>query len=116
MKDSTNNPKPVAPVSTGPTVGSAASPRNASAAPSKNTKLVKKKGAQAADPTTMAKPSRSKVTINASGGARYGVRVKMGGGVAPEAGATLANGRLFTAALNRTSPNFADGIKSSHRD
>lgn len=111
MKDSTKNPKPITKEAS---MGSAASVKDASSAPSKNTTLVKKKGAQAADPAPMAKPSRTKVT--ATGGASYGVKVKMAGGVAPEAGATQGNGRLFSAALKRSKPNFTDGMQASYRD
>jgi len=31
---------------------------------------------------------------------------------APEAGMTQANGRLFSAAVRRTAPNFKEGISS----
>ena len=82
--------------------------KNASAEPSKNTKLMKKKGAQAGDPTKMAKPSRTKV--KATGGARYGVKVKFQKTEAPEAGATQGNGRIIPAAVNRSRPNFSAGM------
>lgn len=111
MKDSTKNPKPITKEAS---VGSAASVKDASSAPSKNTTLVKKKGAQAGDPTRMAKPSRTSTT--ATGGARYGVTVKMSGGVAPEAGMTQGNGRLFSASVKRSKPNFSDGMSESYRD
>ena len=114
MKDSTKNPKPVAPTSADPSNATGMKVKDASSAPSKNTTLVKKKGAQAADPYPMAKPSRTKVT--ATGGARYGVRVKMSGGVAPEAGMTQGNGRLFSASVKRSKPNFTDGMQASYRD
>lgn len=111
MKDSTTNPKPITKESK---MGSAASVKDASSAPSKNTTLVKKKGAQSAEPANMAKPSRTNVTN--SGGARYGVRVKMSGGTAPEAGATQGNGRLFAASVKRSKPNFSAGMEASYRD
>lgn len=111
MKDSTKNPKPITKEAA---TGSAASVKDASSAPSKNTTLVKKKGAQAGDPTKMAKPSRSATT--ATGGARYGVSVKMSGGVAPEAGMTQGNGRMFSPAVKRSKPNFTDGMNASYRD
>ena len=81
--------------------------KNVSAEPSKNTKPVKKKGAQAGDPTKMAKPARTAVT--ATGGARYGVRVKFQKTEAPEAGATQGNGRLLAPAKPQ-SANFRSGI------
>lgn len=111
MKDSTKNPAPLV-KATGTSTGGPSEVKNASGAPSANTKLVGKKNTASGDPARMAKPSRGKTT--ATGGARYGVRVKMDGGVAPEAGATLANGRLFSAALNRTAPNFQGGVAASH--
>lgn len=111
MTDSNKNPKPIAPASTAPS-GAGAKVVNASAAPSPNTLPRPKANKAAGDPASMAKPSRSNVQGNS--GARYGVTVKMGGGVAPEAGATLANGRLFTSAVNRTKPNFQGGVDSSY--
>jgi hypothetical protein len=105
MKDSTKNSAPVAPASTAPTGSSSAKPR---VAPALKGTLVKKKGAQAGDPTKMAKPSRTKTT--ATGGARYGIRVKFQQSTAPEAGATQGNGRIIPAAVNRSAPNFKDGM------
>lgn len=104
-KETPNNPAPLAPTSAG-TPG--VKFENASAAPSANTKLVKKKGAQAGDPTKEAKPSRS--NVKATSGARYGVRVKFQKQESPEAGATLANGRLLPSAIKRQSQNFGAGM------
>lgn len=105
MKDSTKNAKPIAPVDAKKT---SVDFKNASAEPSANTKLVKKKGAQAGDPTKMAKPARSHV--KATSGARYGVRVKFQKTEAPEAGATQANGRVLPSAIKRQAPNFGAGM------
>lgn len=104
-KDSTKNSAPLAPTSAAPSNASGSKPRVAM--PEKGT-LVKKKGAQAADPYPQAKPSRKFVT--ATSGARYGIRVKYQASTAPEAGATQSNGRLFASAVNRTAPNFKDGM------
>jgi hypothetical protein len=84
---------------------------DASSAPSKNTTLVKKKGAQAGDPAKQAKPSRKNVTSPDAGhaGARYGIRVKFQKQTAPEAGATQANGRLLPAAKPQAG-NFKSGM------
>ena len=71
-------------------------------------KLVKKGNAAAGDPTMQPKPSRANVLNKI--GARYGIRVKFQKTVAPEAGATQANGRILPAATRRTSGNFTDGI------
>jgi hypothetical protein len=103
--DSKKNPAPVAPASTEPTASASAKPRIATAL--KGT-LVKKKGAQAGDPTKMAKPSRSNIT--ATGGARYGIRVKFQKSTAPEAGAVQGNGRIIPSAVKRSAPNFKDGM------
>lgn len=111
MPDSLKNPKPLAPAPSAPSGGQKV--KNASAAPSANTKSVAKKNTAAGDPASMAKPSRSNVPGNS--GARYGVRVKMGGGTAPEAGQVLAAGRLFSSAVNRTSPNFQGGVDSAYQ-
>lgn len=106
MKDSTKNSKPLAPVSAKKT---SVDFENASAAPSSNTKLMKKKNTAAGDPTKMAKPART--NVKQTGGARYGVRVKFQKSEAPEAGATQANGRLFPAAIKRQSQSFGAGMQ-----
>ena len=106
-KDSTKNSAPLAPTSAAPSNASGSKPRVAM--PEKGT-LVKKTGNAkgGTDPYKQAKPSRSFVT--ATSGARYGIRVNYQASVAPEAGATQSNGRLFTSAVNRTAPNFKDGM------
>jgi hypothetical protein len=71
-------------------------------------KLMKKKGAQAGDPTKMAKPSRPHV--KATSGARYGVRVMFQKSEAPEAGATQANGRLLPSVMGIQAPSFKAGM------
>lgn len=106
-KDTKKNPAPIAPTSAEPSNAAGAKP--VVAKPLKGT-LVKKTGNAkgGTDPYTQAKPSRTKVT--ATGGARYGIRVKFQKSTAPEAGATQSNGRIFSPAVNRTSPNFKDGM------
>lgn len=105
-KDSKKNPAPIAPTSAEPSNAAGAKPRVAM--PEKGT-LVKKTGNAkgGTDPYKQAKPSRSKVT--ATGGARYGIRVKFQKSTAPEAGATQSNGRIISAAVNRSRPNFNEG-------
>lgn len=105
MTDKTKNPAPLAPTS---------ADKGASSVKPKvrevlKGKLVKKTGNAkgASDPYTQAKPSRTKTT--ASGGARYGIRVKFQKSTAPEAGATQANGRIIASAVNRSKPNFTSG-------
>lgn len=105
--DTKKNPAPIAPTSAEPSNAAGSKPR---VAPVEKGTLVKKKGAQAGDPTKMAKPSRSNVmSKGARGGARYGVNVKFQQTVAPEAGATQGNGRIFSPAVNRQRPNFKAG-------
>jgi hypothetical protein len=106
MKDSTKNKAPIAPASTAPTATTSAKPRVAM--PEKGT-LVKKTGNAkgGTDPYTQAKPSRTKVT--ASGGARYGIRVKFQQTIAPEAGATQGNGRILPSPRKRQAPSFIEG-------
>ena len=107
--DSTKNSAPIAPTSAKPSNATGSKPR---VAPVEKGTLVKKKGAQAADPTKQAKPSRNFVTSEgARNGARYGVRVGFQKQVAPEAGATQANGRIISSAVNRQRPNFQDGAE-----
>lgn len=103
MKNPFKNPAPIAPTSTAP--GKPVS--HTAAKPEKGT-LVKKKGAQAGDPTKMAKPSRKFVT--ATSGARYGIRVKFQKTEAPEAGSTQANGRILPSAMKAQSSNFGAGM------
>lgn len=108
-KDSTTNKAPLAPASTEPKGSSSA---HAKVNGPKAGTLVKKKNTASGDPYTQAKPSRTKVT--ATGGARYGIRVRFSKSVAPEATATQANGRLFSAAVKRgvQAPHFEDGKKN----
>ena len=105
-KDSTKNSAPLAPTSAKPSNATGSKPRVAM--PEKGT-LIKKKNTAAGDPTKMAKPSRSFVT--ATGGARYGIRVKYQASTAPEATSTQSNGRLLAAAVKRQAPNFSDGLQ-----
>ena len=109
MKDSTKNKAPIAPASTAPSASTSAKARVA--APEKGT-LVKKKGAQAGDPTKMAKPSRKNVMSPDAthAGARYGIRVKFQQSTAPEAGATQGNGRILPSAIKRQAPSFSAGM------
>lgn len=84
--------------------------RNASAEGTSG-KLVKKKGAQAGDPYAQAKPSRK--NVKAAGVRAYGIRTSMPTYKDPSAGMTQANGRVFTAALNRQAPNFSSGASDA---
>lgn len=75
-------------------------------------KLVKKGGAQAADP--YAQPVGTRKNVPASHGASYGIRAKYMRQTSPEAGLTQANGRSFKSVINRTSPNFEEGNRTSY--
>ena len=103
MKDSMKNPAPIAPVDA---KKKSVDFKDASSKPEKGT-LVKKKNTAAGDPTKEAKPSRSHV--KATGGARYGIRVKFQKSEAPEAGAIQGNGRLLSPAIKRSSQSFSEG-------
>lgn len=111
-KDSKKNPAPIAPTSTSPANASGLKFTSPSASP-KAGKLMKKTGNAkgATDPYKQAKPARSNVKHAGatSYGARYGVGVKMNATVAPEAGATQSNGRMFASAVKRQAPNFKAG-------
>lgn len=96
-----------APVNDSAPIGSA-NVVNASGAPSKNTTLMARKNAQAADPAFQPYGKRT-YAPKERGGAAYGVQVGFEAHVAPEAGATQGNGRLFSAAINRSAPNFRAG-------
>jgi hypothetical protein len=110
MKDSIKNSKPLAPASTAPAASTSAKARVA--APERGT-LVKKTGNAkgGTDPYAQPKPSRANV-LGAGGrnGAAYGIRVGYSKTVAPEATATQGNGRLIKSAVNRSRPNFQDGM------
>lgn len=115
MKDSTKNPKPVAPASTEPSVSSSA---NAKVSKPERGTLMKKKGNAkgGTDPYAQPKPSRTFVmSPNAQGrnGATYGIRAKMPSYTAPEASSTQGNGRLLSSAVNRSRPNFDDSMNDS---
>lgn len=71
-------------------------------------KLVKKKGAQAGDPSIKDAAHRS--NVKARSGARYGIKVGFEKQTSPEAGATQGNGRLIPPAINRSKPNFTAGM------
>ena len=81
---------------------------NASGAPSKNTTLMPKKGAQAADPSRQPVANRAYAAKERSGAA-YAIRVGFEAHTAPEAGMTQANGRVLKQAINRSAPNFRLG-------
>ena len=94
-----------------PTMGTSAgtTARNASAEGTTGGKLMKKKGAQAADPYKQ--PLNKKGTTKA-GKRAYGITARMPAYKDPSIGATQGNGRLFTAAINRTAPNFSAGYSN----
>lgn len=94
-----------------PSMGTSASSgfKNASAEVTKG-KLVKKGHSKSVDPAKQAKASRS--NKKGSSRASYGVKVSIPAYKSPEASSTLANGRLFSAAVKRVAPNFSDGISS----
>ena len=106
--DSKKNPAPIAPTSAEPSNATGSKPRVAM--PEKG-KLMKKTGNAkgGTDPYKQAKPSRKFVTVERAG-ARYGIRVGFQKSVAPEAGATQGNGRIIASAVNRSRPNFNDGM------
>jgi hypothetical protein len=81
------------------------------AAPSKNTKLMKKTGNAkgGTDPYKQAKPARPN-KLRERSGARYGISVKMPKGTSPEAGLTQSNGRIIPSSINRSRPNFNAGM------
>jgi hypothetical protein len=108
MTDSIKNSAPLAPASTAPVDGVATKARNASGTETGG-KLVKK-GNAAAGGATGSTGNRS--AKKATGGAAYGITAKIPAYKSPEAGPTQGNGRLFQAAVNRTAPNFRDGINS----
>jgi hypothetical protein len=92
-----------------PTMGNSAATTavNESAQGTTN-KLVKKGNTASGNPTTEAKPATKNVKHRT--GASYGIRTSMPAWKDPHIGPVQGNGRLFTAAVNRTKPNFDSGI------
>lgn len=95
-----------------PTPGSnppdSAIPVNASGAPSKNTILMQRMYAKAADPAFQPYGKRE-YAPKERGGAQYGTQVGFEAHTDPSAGFTQANGRIVPVAINRTAPNFQIG-------
>lgn len=82
--------------------------------PKKGT-LVKKGNTAAGDP--YAQPMGIRKNVPASrdrNGAAYSVRASYLKSNSPEAAATQANGRKFKSVINRTNPNFSDGVATSY--
>ncbi|CAB4128898.1 hypothetical protein UFOVP225_100 [uncultured Caudovirales phage] len=92
-----------------PTMGnSAATTAKNGSAEGTSGKLVKKGNTASGDPAAQKKGVRSNVKHKS--GAAYGIKTSMPSWKDPQIGPTQGNGRLFTAALNRTKPNFDAGI------
>ena len=72
-------------------------------------KLVARHAIKAQDPAFMPHMARRNVPQERTGAA-YGVTVQAMANVAPEAGATQANGRILKPAVMRSAPNFLDGM------
>ena len=103
-KDSTKNPAPIAPTSAS---GVPAAAKARVAKPESGTAVKKKNTASGGATGSTARRSH----VKATGGAAYGVRVKIPAYKASEAGSVQGNGRLFSPAVKRTAPNFWDGTK-----
>jgi hypothetical protein len=80
--------------------------KNVSGSPAAG-KLMKRKNTAAGDPYAQPKPSRTKVKAT---GRHYAITAKMPSYSDPQIGPTQGNGRIFKAAVNRTAPNFKDGM------
>jgi len=82
--------------------------------PKKGT-LVKKKNTAAGDPYAQPVGIRKNVPSSRDrNGAAYGIKTSYLKSNSPEAGATQANGRVFKSAVNRTNPNFSEGVATSY--
>jgi len=79
---------------------------NASGKPEKG-KLVKRKDTQSGD---LSGKKGGHVLKHATSKRAYGITTTMPAYQDPQVGPTQGNGRLFKAAINRTSVNFTDGI------
>lgn len=85
---------------------------SAPATPGQGT-LVARSNTAAGDPTQQPKPSRSNELVERNG-ARYGVRVNINAPISHEAGATQANGRIFSSSVKRTNDSFNAGVETSY--
>lgn len=102
--------KTLAPVpADGSAPAGAGSAVNASGAPSKNTIMRPKSHNKDVDPAMQPVGIRTYAPKERCG-ACYGVQVGFEAHTAPEVGSTLSNGRLFSAAINRSAPNFRMGM------
>jgi hypothetical protein len=111
MKDSKKNSAPIAPTTPDKANASGLNFKTPSAEPKAGT-LVKKGHSKSVDPAKSSPAPASRKNVlgqRGIGGARYGVRVKFQKSVAPEAGATQGNGRMFSPAILRQRPNFQAG-------
>jgi hypothetical protein len=92
-----------------PTMGTSAANGVKTSKPLKG-KLVKKVGniKGATDPYVQPKPART--IIRGTSAKQYGITAKMPSYVDPQIGPTQGNGRMVRSAINRTAPNFVDGI------
>lgn len=82
--------------------------KNASAEGSVGGKLIPKKNTAAGDPAVQAKPARK--FARGRGERAYGITASMPAWHDPQIAPVQSNGRLFTSSVNRTAPNFQDGI------
>lgn len=83
-----------------------------SASPKAGT-LIKKKGAQAADP--YAQPLNKRGTIAPDhDGASHRITVKYMPQTSPEAANTQANGRVMSPAIKRSTDSFGQGMSTSY--
>jgi hypothetical protein len=106
------NPRPIAPLP-GMAMPEHVNPVNLSGANSDHTTFVPKAHGKSVDPAYQPYGNRTYAPKERCG-ACYGIQVGFEAHTAPESGATLSMGRLFQSAVNRTAPNFAQGMQSSY--
>jgi len=91
-----------------PTMGTSnAKAKNVSGAPERG-KLVKKKNT--ASGSNLGSKPAIKPRVQVTSKSQHGIPAKMPAWKDPQIGPTQGNGRLFKAAINRTAPNFTDGV------
>lgn len=82
--------------------------------PKKGT-LVKKGNTAAGDPYSQPVGIRKNVPAGRDrNGAAYSIKTSYLKSTSPEAASTQANGRKFKSVINRTNPNFSDGVATSY--
>lgn len=95
------------------TMGKSGAAFTSPSASPKSGKLVPKKGAQASDPAAQSMGKRGTSSPDKMGAA-HTIKATYLRQTSPEAASTQANGRVFDAAIKRSSQSFGEGVSTSY--